>query len=198
MKTSLLLCALALVAPAAIAAGKAIPSEQLPEELRPFVEPGRVVIGLAQADLDGDGSIDAILVLEQEKQSDEEEGERTLLILTRHADNRLTVAKRSDKAVLCRQCGGVIGDPFAGVEAGPGVFALNHQGGSAWRWTKNFKFSYSKRDQTWQLNQAEEVSFQAGDPKKSMKKEVLKPPKDFGKIDIADFDAQEYRGKGQR
>jgi len=187
-----------LAATIAAAAGKPIPLEQLPEELRPFVESGRVVIGLAQADLNGDGSNDAILVLEQAKQSDEEEGERTLLILTRGADNRLTIAKRSEKAVLCRQCGGVMGDPFDSLEAGPGTFALNHMGGSAWRWSKNFKFAYSKRDQTWQLVQAEEVSFHASDPKKSMKKELLKPPKDFGKIDIADFDADGYRGKGQR
>ncbi len=198
MKALLAAWALLVVASPLLAAGKLIPSAQLPEELRPFVEAGRVAIGLAQADLDGDGSGDAILVLEAEKQSEEDEGERTLLVMTRNAENRLSVVKRSEKAVLCRQCGGVMGDPFDGVEVGPGSFTLNHMGGSAWRWSRSYKFNYSKRDNTWQLVRAEETSFNAADPKKTLQKTVLTPPKDYGKIDIADFDPENYRGKGAR
>jgi hypothetical protein len=36
--------------------------------------------------------------------------------------------------VLCRQCGGVFGDPFESLDINRGVLVLNHYAGSNWRW----------------------------------------------------------------
>ena len=47
-------------------------------------------------------------------------------------------------------------------------------------------------DQTWQLVRAEERSYHTSDPEK-MKTRVLTPPKDYGKVDIADFDQEHYK-----
>lgn len=89
-----------------------------------------------------------------------------------------------------------MGDPLMGVTAGPGSFTINNYGGSAWRWEANFTFNYSRIDKTWQLVRVEHESFHAMNPDK-VKQSVERPPYDFGKIDIADFDADNYEGRGQ-
>jgi hypothetical protein len=169
----------------------------VPAEVQPFVEQGTKPIALESADLNGDGMKDYILVLERENPSQKDENDfpknqRPLLILVRGADNKLTAAKRNELIVMCSQCGGVMGDPFAGVTVGRNTFTVNHYGGSAWRWSADYKFNYSRIDKTWQLVRIEEESFNANDPQKTMKRKIRVPPKDFGKVDIADFDPAKF------
>lgn len=193
----------ALGLPAVVLAGREpVPREALPAEWMRFVPGGQIVIAQARADLNADGREDVLLVLEadrEETKGDEpDEMPRRLLILRRDTSGALQLAKQSEQAVLCRQCGGVMGDPFESVEAKKGSFTITHYGGSAWRWASRYQFNYSRRDQTWQLVYAEETSFQAADPEKTQKKSVARPPKQFGKIAIEEFDPYDYRGKGAR
>lgn len=164
---------------------------KLPEEVRKFILPGTKPLALETADLNRDNLNDYILVLEK---PEVEEEQRPLLILLRMADGTLKLAKRNNKAVYCSTCGGVMGDPFQGISAGKGTFTISHYGGSGWRWSVETKFNYSRRDKTWQLVQVINTSFHAGDPENSTTK-THTPPKDFGKIDIADFDPEHYLKK---
>ena len=169
---------------------------KVPAEVKPFVEKGTKAIALESADLNGDGMKDFILVLESENptKSDEydvDEDPRPLLILVRGNDKKLTLAKRNENMIMCSQCGGVWGDPFEGVTVGKNTFTVNHYGGSNWRWTADYKFNYSRIDKTWQLVRIEETSFHTFEPKK-VKRTVMTPPKDFGKVDIADFNPGDY------
>ena len=194
------LAALLLATGSAALADEISSPEALPQELRPFVERGTKAIWLARADLDRDGDEDALLVLERLAQTSEdglEERQRPLLILAGQADGNWRVAGRNDRLVMCSACGGVMGDPFQGVEAGPGTFTVSHYGGSAWRWTEDYRFNWSRRDRTWQLVRVEETSFHTMEPDK-VEEHVATPPKDFGKIDIADFDPENWKGQGPR
>ncbi len=172
---------------------------KVPAEVAPFVEIGTKAVALEAADLNGDGTPDVILVLESLKsESEEEEGSRSLLILKRSADNKLSLAKRNDMGVVyCRTCGGAFGDPLDGIEVGTKTFTVNHMGGSAWRWTARYKFNYSRIHDTWQLVRVTESSFHTSDPNK-FKERVYTPPRDFGKIDIADFDPEHFLKKAAR
>jgi hypothetical protein len=186
----LLLCA---AAPAAVAQEGAL---KINAEVQPFVERGTKAIALEAADLNGDGREDFILVLEKEDPARDEDdfpiAQRPLLILLRGEDGRLTAAKRNERLVMCSRCGGVFGDPFEGVEAGRNTFTVHHYGGSNWRWKYSYKFNYSRLDRTWQLVRTEETHFHTSDPDK-MKTRVFTPPKDYGKIDLADFDPENYK-----
>lgn len=169
---------------------------RVPAEVKPFVEKGTKAVALESADLNGDGMKDFILVLESENptKSDEydvDEDPRPLLILVRGNDKKLTLAKRNENIIMCPKCGGVWGDPFAGVIVGKNTFTVNHYGGSNWRWTEDYKFNYSRIDKTWQLVRIETTSFHTFEPKK-VKRRVKTPPKDFGKVDIADFNPGDY------
>lgn len=196
-----LLLALTLLCAAPLAAAAQVEELQVPAEVRPFVEAGTKAIAVEAADLNGDGRGDFVLVLERENPAKDKDdfpvNQRPLLILVRGDDGALSAAKRNERVVMCSQCGGVFGDPFEGVEAGRNTFTVNLYGGSNWRWKYSYKFNYSRIDRTWQLVRAEEVNYHTSDPDK-MKTSVFTPPKDYGKIDLADFDPENYKRPAKR
>lgn len=167
--------------------------EKTPAELLSLLPKGAQLLDWQNADLNNDGRPDILLIHE----AAEDDGPRTLLIALRQSDGRLNVVKRNDKVVFCRQCGGVFGDPYESLEAGKGRFTVNHYGGSNWRWVFSFDFAYSRRDKTWQLVRVDESSFHTSAPN-NMKTRTYKPPRDFGKIDFADFDPENFKGVGPK
>lgn len=174
-----------------------IRASDVPVELRPFVEAGTDAIAIERADLNGDGREDVLLVLQARRLRADADGFerrlRPLLILTRSEDGTLRLRKRNDKLAMCPECGGMMGDPLQSVIAKPKSFRIEHYGGSGWRWSLNYQFNYSRRDDTWQLVRIERTSFHASEPEQADKNVVLAPPKDYGKIDIADFDPDRMR-----
>lgn len=199
MRTILL--TLALVCAAATTAAAQSEELQVPAEVQPFVEAGTKAIAVEAGDLNGDGRGDFVLVLERENPALDKDdfpvNQRPLLILLRGADGKLSAAKRNERLVMCSKCGGVFGDPFEGVSAGRNTFTVDFYGGSNWRWKYSYRFNYSRIDKTWQLVRAEEISYHTSDPDK-MKTRVFTPPRDFGKIDLADFDPENYKKPSRR
>jgi hypothetical protein len=196
-----ILLTLALVCAAATAAAAQSEELQVPAEVQPFVEQGTKAIALEAADLNGDGRGDFVLVLERENPAMDKDdfpvNQRPLLILLRGAGGELSAAKRNERLVMCSKCGGVFGDPFEGVEAGRNTFTVNFYGGSNWRWKYAYRFNYSRIDKTWQLVRAEEISYHTSDPDK-METRVFTPPRDYGKIELADFDPENYKRPSRR
>ena len=162
-------------------------------DVQPFVEKDTTVLVVERGDLNRDGREDAVLVLEPA----EPDQPRPLLILVRDEKGALKLAKRSAKAVGCKECGGIMGDPFQSIRIEKGRFTVEHYGGSSWRWTASYTFGWSRRDQSWQLVRVEQSSFHATEPEKA-ETTVHKPPKDFGLIDVTDFDPDDYRGRGKK
>lgn len=173
---------------------------KVPAEVAPFVEAGTKAIAVEKGDLNGDGREDFILVLERENPAKDKDdfpiNQRPLLILTRGADGRLSETKRNERLIMCSQCGGVFGDPFEGVTVGRNTFTAEFYGGSNWRWKYSYRFNYSRRDKTWQLVRVESLDYHTSNPDK-VKTTIHTAPRDFGKIDIADFDPENYLKKSQ-
>jgi hypothetical protein len=167
--------------------------DEVPRDVAPFVEKNTTVLAVERGDLNRDGREDAVLVLDPEPADQL----RPLLLLVRDAKGALQLAKRSDKAVLCRDCGGIMGDPFQSVAVEKGRFTIEHYGGSSRRWSSSTTFAWSRRDQSWQLVKVESSSFHASDPE-TAETTVHTPPKDFGLIDVEEFDPGAYVGKGKK
>lgn len=165
-------------------------------EIQAALPAGQALLAWEAADLNRDGRPDAILVSEA-KAAGEDDGPRLLQVLLRQPDGKLKVAVRSERALMCRQCGGVFGDPFEGIQTQAGGFSLLHYGGSNWRWREDFRFAWSRRDQTWQLVAVDSLSYHTSDPDKQSQKHA-RPPRDFGLINLADFDYENWQGRGQR
>ena len=165
---------------------------KIPAEVKRFVEKGTKAIALESADLNGDKTKDYVLVLEKLKPekdaSDFPINQRPLLIIIRDKQNKLSAVKRNEKMVMCSECGGAMGDPLESVEVGDKTFTVHHSGGSGTRWSARYKFNYSRIDKTWQLVEVKNQSYDNTEVDK-VESTILKP-KDFGKIDVADFDPE--------
>lgn len=172
--------------------------QKTPADIIPFIRGTESLLYFATADLNGDGLQDYLLILE--KPGSEEDGNlRELVILTKQKDRSLQLAKRNGKIVYCSKCGGGWGDPFNSdnVIADTKTFSVDNYGGGGFRWSEGFKFNYSRRDRTWQLVEATVSTFNINDVDNE-KTKTYRPPKDFGKIDIADFDPANFLGVGPR
>jgi hypothetical protein len=204
MPHRVVVAALLLGLPAMTAAQSSRQQEvPVPPAARAFVAPGTRPIAYEVADLNRDGKPDAILVLEptpkepKEGEDDPDDRPRSLLVLVGGADGSLRQVTRNDKVAFCAGCGGIMGDPFEGVTVGPGTFTVDNAGGSNWRWSRSYTFNYSRRDDTWQLVRVEEHDYHTSEAADA-KPVVSTPPKHFGKIDIADFDPESWKGQGPR
>lgn len=131
--------------------------KQLPKELTPFVPAGKEMLDFSKADLNGDGRADYILIL---KMAGEDtlsfdntnwDAQRTLLLLTRQSNNKLKQAASNNELVLCRHCGGAMGDPYMGLSSKPGEFTLEFYGGSSWKWGQTITFHYDKVKKNWYI-----------------------------------------------
>lgn len=203
LPTCLLLLA-GLPATAALAGNgssfETLTGSDLPTEAAAFIPAGMRPIIYERADLNGDGREDALLVLEAREARDVdglEQHVRPLLVLTRALDGTLRQHARNDRLALCPECGGIMGDPLQDVTVERKAFSVSHYGGSGWRWSNLYRFAYSRRDDTWQLVSVEESSFHASEPE-SATETVRLPPRDYGKIDIADFDPETLPHPGKQ
>ena len=201
MRIIILLLASLLFAPSLWAEDRFVPDEKIPSDLKPLITPGSKLLAYESADLNRDGLKDYVFILEKQKTAENpdeiEVGQRPLKIALRLRDGSLREVKVNERMVFCSTCGGVYGDPFNGLEAKDGSFSVSHYGGSGWRWGNTFQFNYSRIDQTWQLVMVEEFSFHGADPN-TMKKKRYRPPKDYGKIDIADFDPENFKAVSKK
>jgi hypothetical protein len=175
-------------------------SISIPSEVSPLIPSNFYPIYLKKVDLNGDELPDYLMVLEDnihkgeafgEFDKDTEETNRPLIILQRGKDGKLMKVKENDNVVYCRICGGVMGDPFEGIQVTKKGFVVRMYGGSNMRWAYQYEFAYSRRDKTWQLIRVSDTSFGTDAPDKE-EVTTYKPPKDFGKIDLADFDPDNF------
>ena len=175
---------------------------QIPDEVKRFVDNGRIPIALESGDLNADGREDFVLVTSDVVPDDapyeEGAGARTVLVLARGADGSLTSEARNDLVALCKRCGGAFGDPFEGVVIKGTRFTVMNYGGSADRWAYHYTFDYSRRDRTWQLVRVEESNFNTLDPERTRKLRIYTPPRHFGLITFSDFDPDNFQGKGKK
>lgn len=102
-------------------------------------------------DADGDGDADALIVVGRGPSHDSVP--RGLLILRRGPDASLAEAAYGPKAILCRTCGGTMGDPLQSVSAENGELTLRFEGGSRELWSSEYRFRYAPESERWRLNQ---------------------------------------------
>jgi hypothetical protein len=125
-------------------------------EIARFVPAGFQALDFALADLDSDGRPDAILILRPSDEDEPPHGEapRPLLVLIRQADGRLAPARRAERLVYCRACGGMLGDPYQRLTAGRGRFTVELAGGTASsHWAVEYTFAYDAAAKDWLLEE---------------------------------------------
>jgi hypothetical protein len=163
----------------------------LPAAIRRALPAGYVVLAAERGDLNRDAFPDWVVVLNKpnEKQTSdviEHPTKRPLLLFVGGAGGTYTSASRSDNAVYCVDCGGMMGDPFVGLAIKKGYFTVEHYGGSAQRWTRYITFRYDAATRTWLLHRDGSERFHALDPEHATT--TATTAKNFGRVPLAKFD----------
>jgi hypothetical protein len=153
-----------------------------------FAPAGTVLRASARGDLDADGDEDALIVVERED-ADAATSPRALLLLRRDAAGALQEAMAGPDAILCRKCGGMMGDPLQGMRAGRGEFTLRFEGGSRELWSSEFRFEYARDRETWRLAGITHGGFDRSDGKGAERRLTAA---DFGDVPLASFDPRDY------
>jgi hypothetical protein len=167
------------------------PTPPVPAAIRRALPAGYTVLDAAQGDLNRDARPDWLVVLHrpnEAKTSDviDHPTKRPLLVFVGGAGGTYTLAARSDNAVYCVDCGGMMGDPFMHLTIKKGYFTVEHYGGSAQRWTRFVTFKYDPAARTWLLHRDGSEQFDATDPEHSTT--TATTTKNFGRVPLARFD----------
>lgn len=179
----------------------------VPVEIGSFAEKGYRIIDWISSDLNGDGLGDYLVVIEKQQkeilgEKDPEIGvdsaHRSVLVIIRQPNQSLELVKRNDIVASCATCFDFYtDDSFVQITAAPRTFSVRRESrGTAFLNIFTYTFGYSRRDNTWQLIRAEE-KYDAQSTREESSIDIFTPPKDFGKIDFADFDPESYRGYGE-
>lgn len=162
-----------------------IDSTQLPTTAKSFILPDHEVLKFQKGDLNKDNIEDIVVVLENKKGDDM--AARPLLLLTQDAKGVYSLAAQNDKVVACKGCGGVMGDPLAGIAIKNGFFTIEEEGGSRERWTRYITFQYDAAQKTWVLYRIDESMTDTQDAKND--KKTMKTAKNFGKVLFEKYDS---------
>lgn len=102
-----------------------------------FAPQGWYLLQKAEGDLNGDNQPDIVAIFSKsdpqarkydERQSDEElEAPRLLTVALRDDNNQLQRVAESDRAVLCRGCGGMLDEPLVNLTIAHGVIDLEQE-----------------------------------------------------------------------
>jgi hypothetical protein len=167
------------------------PVPKLPAAIRRALPAGYVVLAAEPGDLNRDALPDWLVVLhrpDEQKTSDviDHPTKRPLLLFVGGAGGTYTLATRTDNAIYCVDCGGIMGDPFMGLAIKKGYFTVEHYGGSAQRWTRFVTFKYDPAARTWLLHRDGSEQFHALDPEHGTT--TATTAKDFGRVPLTKFD----------
>jgi hypothetical protein len=153
-------------------------NEKPPAELNSFIPAGFEVLEFAKGDINNDKLPDFVVACKSKKEADDGGLPRPLLLILQDANKKFKLSKRTDKIIMCAGCGGVMGDPFSGIEIKDGYFTIMHYGGSSWRWSKDATFRFDATKNNWVLSSEKNVSFHASDPEKTTREYTI-PENEF-------------------
>jgi hypothetical protein len=162
-------------------------SLQRDAELSALLPAGAALGLVTRGDLDADGDDDALVVYAPASANDDTP--RALQVLLRDAGGRLHASSTSPKAILCRRCGGMMGDPLQAIRIGRGEFTLRFEGGSRELWSSEFRFEPARAAGGWRLAG---IVFSGFDRADGTSGEQRQGAVDFGDVPLEAFDPQAF------
>jgi len=155
-------------------------SQAQPQTLQSFIPADYSILDSASGDINKDGKKDILVILKSNQEENAGDTVRPLLVLLGSGKELYELAARSDSVVLCKACGGVFGDPYAGMTVKNNFFSIEHYGGSNWRWTRIITFRYDLKTGKIYLHKDAGESFHVDDPDKT--RPYAYSREDYGKL----------------
>jgi hypothetical protein len=161
------------------------------EKVKSLIPPGNEILDLVAADMNQDGFTDFALVLRNENENTNGDELRPLLIVAGNKNGEFKLLQRNDSVVLCKNCGGVFGDPFQSITFTDGLLAVEHNVGNNLRWSRNISFRFDQDLQEFILNDDASYSYQRASSSKQVTTTGKK--EEDGKRLFRDFSFTKYR-----
>jgi hypothetical protein len=157
------------------------------QSLKSYIPQGYSILDSASGYLNNDTYKDVVLILKYKYENIGADTTRPLLLLAgTKKNNHYSLMAKNDSVVLCKECGGIFGDPFQGITIKRGYFSIEHYGGSSWRWTRIITFKYSIKTKQFLLHRDAGVSYHnTENPIKETK--LISNKSDFGKLNFINF-----------
>ncbi len=152
-----------------------------------------IVIDSIAGLLNDDELLDYILVCKSQNESETEydEYDRKSFIYVGQQNGVYKSHSTNIGAVLCKNCGGVFGDPYDGINIDSNKeFSITHYGGSNFRWGILSKFTYDITLDNWVLTSVENSSFSTNDPENEETNVLTN--EQFGTVYFQNFDVNMY------
>ncbi len=144
-----------------------------------LVPPGFTILDSASGDINRDGLRDYVVILKNDDEEEIGDTTRPLLLITGRAGGSFQLAERNDNVVMCKNCGGAFGDPYAAIVIKNNYFSIEHYGGSNWRWTRVITFRYDAKTKNFLLHRDAGTSWHNSNIEKT--EEHVYRKQDFGK-----------------
>ena len=158
-------------------------------DLNSFIPAGYSILDSASGNLNKDAYIDLILILKDKCDCTT----RPLILLAGTKNGAYSLIARNDSVVLCKDCGGIFGDPYEGIKIKKGFFSIEHYGGSSWRWSRIITFKYNAKVPGFFLHKDAGVSYHnTEDPIITTK--VIRNKQDFGTLNFSKFSYSKTSG----
>lgn len=101
-----------------------------------------VVIDSVLGDLDRDGQKELVVAYDTKKEDEPDESVQRELRVYKMQNGKWTVWEKSRQALYGSRDGGMMGDPFGGIEIKNGILLITQHGGSSWKWGHTDKYRY--------------------------------------------------------
>ena len=155
------------------------------QTLASFIPADFSILDSASGDINKDGKKDLLVILKNNFEETNGDTTRPFLLLLGSEMGLYFLSGRNDSVVLCKACGGVFGDPYAGMTVKNNFFSIEHYGGSNWRWTRIITFRYDLKSKQVLLHRDAGDSFHTSDPDKTTLN--LYSKEDFGKLSFLEY-----------
>ena len=120
--------------------------------IKSFIPKDYDTLQTATGDLNNDGVNDVALVLYNKIENkddgsvDQDKIPPRLLIILFGTKQDYIKSAFSSKAIMCKDCGGVFGDPFNDITIQKEVLVISHYGGSSDRWSFTDRFRFQNNN----------------------------------------------------
>lgn len=168
----------------------------LPAEAEPFVEAGKKAAAFAKADLNGDGTLDYVIILDEDVCREDDYYKtlkRTTVVVVRDHHGKLSRAARNEEVVFCRNCPDGYEDGFADIVARENGFTIWNTVGKDDRTVFKYSFVYSRPARTWRLERFEKSDYNISTNR--VRTKVFNTPRDFAPINFADLNPEKFTSK---
>ncbi|MDP4269630.1 MAG: hypothetical protein Q8909_05840 [Bacteroidota bacterium] len=110
------------------------------------VTPGYQLIDSVIGDLDKDGINELVAAYNIREGLKENDNFHRAIIIYKLSSGKWILWKKSEQALFMSQDGGMMGDPYSGMDIKNGILAIYQEGGSSWKWSQSDKYRYQDGD----------------------------------------------------